>query len=74
MYLKMSSAKCCPFSGRHENFYQLVGIEILATFVYIACIYNEILTCLNHIFTRLGQVDVDFFLPLPFCFSLYVLS
>ena len=37
---------------------------ILAIFLYIAYVYNEIFTHPNGIFTRLGGVDVDFFLPL----------
>ena len=36
-------------------------MEILATFLYIAYVYNEIFTRPNTIFTRLGRVDVDFF-------------
>ena len=62
-FIKM---KTFPFqcSGWHENFYQLVRIEILATFLYIAYVYNEIFTLPNGIFTGLGRVDVDFFLPL----------
>ena len=51
-------------SGRHENFYQLVWIMILAIFLYISYVYNEIFTCPNGIFTRLERVDIDFFLPL----------
>ena len=34
---------------------------ILDIFLYIACVYNEIFTRLNGIFSRLGRVDVDFF-------------
>ena len=37
---------------------------ILAILLYIPCVYNEIFTHPHGIFTRLGWVDVDFFLPL----------
>ena len=38
---------------------------ILVIFLYIAYVYNEIFIRPNGIFTRLGQVDIDFFfLPL----------
>ena len=47
-------------SGWHEIFYQLVRIIIFAIFLYIACVYNEIFTCPNGIFTHLGRVDVYF--------------
>ena len=36
-------------------------IMILAIFLYIAYVHNEILTPSNGIFTCLGQVDVEFF-------------
>ena len=44
-----------------RKFYQLARIMILAIFLYIAYVYNEIFTRPNVIFTCLGQVDVDFF-------------
>ena len=53
------------FSGWHKNFYQLNWM-VLAIFLYISYVYSEIFTRPNGIFTRLGRVDVDFFLPLSF--------
>ena len=37
---------------------------ILAIFLYISYVYNEIFTRLNVIFTRVGHMDIDIFLPL----------
>ena len=37
---------------------------IFAIFLYISYVPNEIFTCPNGIFTHLGWVDIDFFLPL----------
>ena len=51
-------------SGQAEHFYQLLPMIILAIFLYIAYVYNQIFTHPNGIFTRLGWVDIDFFLPL----------
>ena len=34
---------------------------ILAIFLYIPHVYNEIFTRPNGIFTHLGRVDIDFF-------------
>ena len=43
---------------------------ILAMFLYIAYVYNEIITCPNGIFTHLGRVDVDIF---NLCLLMYCL-
>ena len=40
---------------------------ILAIFLYITCVYYEIFTRPNGIFTRLGRVDVDFFYLCEIC-------
>ena len=34
---------------------------LLPIFLHFAYVYNEIFTCPNGIFTRLGRVDIDFF-------------
>ena len=48
---------------------------ILAIFLYIAYVYNKIFIRPNVIFTRLGWVDVDFFLPLvPLKWQTYILD
>ena len=58
---KENDKKKLQSSGRHEIFYQLVRIMILAILMYIAYVYNEIFTSLNGILTPLGLLDVDFF-------------
>ena len=57
------------YSGRHEHFYHLALIMILAIFLYIAYVCNEFFTHPHGIFTHLGRVDVDFFLPLTYWLS-----
>ena len=47
-----------------ENFIRII---ILAIFLYISYVYNEIFTRPNGIFTCLEQVNIDFFFYL--CFS-----
>ena len=44
-----------------RTFYQLVWMIILAIFLYIAYVYNQIFSHPNGIFTHLGWVDIDFF-------------
>ena len=62
--LEMQGAKSSAGSGRNEFLILLVRTDILTLFFKKSCLKIPNPTRPNGIFTRLGRVDVDFFLPL----------